>query len=321
MTNGQIGYTASYDCIKFSNGSRIMSLPSSTDGANLRGFTAQCVCIDEAAHVWHLDQVMQAINPTLSRDKNAELILTTTPAGKNGPFYELYSQALDSDEWYIQTTTIHDAVNDGLQTDIDALKSLCPDPEIFAQEYECQFSDEYGSFIDLNVVDFYDELPKDRRSDNYFGMDVGVKSDRSGMIVGRLIDGVMYLDDILVLNKMSFEEQLSIFKDLNAKYKFRAGYVDATGIGYGLSERIQKEVNSQVKGMNFTSANKTPMYEQLRTEIFQHRLRINRKFKDLILNDFKNVARIISPSGKVKFEASRNENGHSDVTSAITLLV
>lgn len=55
LSNGQIDYTSSYDSVKFSNGSKIMSLPSSTDGANLRGFTAACVCIDEAAYVWHLD--------------------------------------------------------------------------------------------------------------------------------------------------------------------------------------------------------------------------------------------------------------------------
>ena len=72
----------------------MLSLPSSTDGSNLRGYTGNCVCIDEAAYVSHLDNIMNAINPTLSRDDNAELILTTTPAGKNGDFYELYSDAL-----------------------------------------------------------------------------------------------------------------------------------------------------------------------------------------------------------------------------------
>lgn len=55
MTNGQIDYVSTQDCLKFSNGCRVMSLPSSTDGANLRGFTAQCVCIDEAAFIPHLN--------------------------------------------------------------------------------------------------------------------------------------------------------------------------------------------------------------------------------------------------------------------------
>lgn len=97
----------------------MLSLPSSTDGSNLRGYTANgCVCIDEAAYVSHLDNIMNAINPTLSRDDTAELILTTTPAGKNGDFYELYSNAINDDNWYVQYTTIHDAINDGLNANI-----------------------------------------------------------------------------------------------------------------------------------------------------------------------------------------------------------
>lgn len=90
MSDNKITYTASFDAIKFSNGSRVLSLPSSTDGSNLRGYTAACVCIDEGAFIPHLDDILQAINPALSRDPAAELIFTTTPAGKNGHFFDLY---------------------------------------------------------------------------------------------------------------------------------------------------------------------------------------------------------------------------------------
>lgn len=66
-----------------------MSLPSGNPAA-LRGWSAQAVIVDEAAFCEHLEDVMAAIAPTLTRDPNSELILCTTPAGKNGPFYELY---------------------------------------------------------------------------------------------------------------------------------------------------------------------------------------------------------------------------------------
>lgn len=92
LTDNAITYTASFDTIRFSNGSRIMSLPSTSD--SLRGWSAQCVVVDEAAFVWRLDDIMQGLAPTLTRDSDAEFILTTTPAGKNGPFYELYANAL-----------------------------------------------------------------------------------------------------------------------------------------------------------------------------------------------------------------------------------
>lgn len=100
LSNGTIDYTMGYDHVNFTNGSRVMSLPSTTDGANLRGYTAQCVCIDEAAYVPHLDDIMQAIAPTLTRDKTAELVMTSTPAGKNGYFYDRWIAAQDDPSWY-----------------------------------------------------------------------------------------------------------------------------------------------------------------------------------------------------------------------------
>ena len=99
LSNNAITYTASFDTIRFSNGSRIMSLPSTAD--SLRGWSAQCVVVDEASFVWKLDDILQGLAPTLTRDPDAELILTTTPAGKNGPFYELYNNALNDPQWYV----------------------------------------------------------------------------------------------------------------------------------------------------------------------------------------------------------------------------
>ena len=39
----------------------------------------------------------------------------------------------------------------------------------------------------------------------YFGMDVGSKNDRSAMVVCKQVKDITYLDDIIVLNKVSYE--------------------------------------------------------------------------------------------------------------------
>lgn len=180
LSDGKITYTASFDSIKFSNGSRVLSLPSTSD--SLRGFSAQCVCIDEAAFVWRLNEILQAIGPTLTRDPNAELVLTTTPAGKNGDFYDLYQRSLNDDSWYVQTTTIHDAIAAGLKVDLDALHTLCPDEDVFRQEYECYFSDEYGAMIDINDLDFYEDTITGQDG-IYFSADIGRTNDRSAIVI------------------------------------------------------------------------------------------------------------------------------------------
>lgn len=53
--------------------------------------------------------------------------------------------------------------------------------------------------------------------------------------------------------------------------------------------------------------------------MFDHKLKFNKKFKDLLEMDFMNVHRVVSETGKVSFEAGRGPNGHSDVTSAVVL--
>ena len=61
------------------------------------------------------------------------------------------------------------------------------------------------------------------------------------------------------------------------------------------------------------------MFENLRSRIFDHTLKINRKFKSMIELDFNNVQRIVNEAGQVKYEAGHNAQGHSDITSAIVL--
>lgn len=91
LSKGAITYQASAESVRFSTGGRVLSLPNSPQA--LRGFTASCVCLDEAAFVDNLEDVLQAIGPTLTRDKQAELIFATTPAGKNGPFWDMWCRA------------------------------------------------------------------------------------------------------------------------------------------------------------------------------------------------------------------------------------
>ena len=46
-----------------------MSLTSTAD--SLRGWSAQCVVVDEASFVWRLDDILQGLAPTLTRDPDA----------------------------------------------------------------------------------------------------------------------------------------------------------------------------------------------------------------------------------------------------------
>ena len=315
LSNGLLDYSASADCVKFSNGSRVLSLPSGNPSA-LRGYSAQAILLDECAFIERPDDVFAAIAPTLTRDPDAELIVASTPAGKSGFFWKLWNEA--GDDWYKQRTTIDDAAAQGLEVDIAELEKLVGDQEVFDIEYRCKFADSWSSMIDLKLLDWYDELPTGAKT-AYLGMDVGSTSDRTALVTLKELLGTFYVDDIVVMHKASYESQMSIVKQLHEREKYTSGYIDQNGIGSALAEFVSKQISSRLRGFTWTGTNKTPSYEALRAAVFDHKLKFNSKFRSIIEEDFQNVHRIVSETGKVQFEAGRNKQGHSDVTSAIVL--
>lgn len=317
LSKGKIDYTSSYDSIKFSNGCRILSLPSSTDGANLRGFTASAVVIDEACFVWHLDKIMEAIAPTLTRDPDAELIFASTPSGKNSFAYKLWQQAHNDQAWYTQTTTIEQAVQDGLKVDIQQLKQLCPDDDSFKREYLCTWADSSEDFIDPSIVQ-YKDAPAGGQY--VFGYDVGRKNDNSAIAVLKIFKDEIYVEDVVVLKNVQYADQKHRLQQLKQKYQFIGGYIDQGGIGSAFAEDINHTVDPKYKGYAFTGANKTPMYEALRAKIFDKKIFFAKQLEESIKADFSNISKIITENGQVKYEAGHNF-GHSDITSAIVLAI
>lgn len=315
MSNGLITYTDNADSVTFSTGSRVISLPSNPE--SLRGYTARIVCMDEGAFISDIDEIYQAITPTLTRDPHSELILCSTPGGCSGLFYDIL-QNLD-DSWYFQSTTIEDAVKDGLKVNVDELKKMVGDPDVYNQEYMCVFSKEFGSLIDTDIIDYVDDIPQDQGG-YYLGMDIGRKNDKSAISILKVIKNDTYLENIITLTNCEYAKQIQLVKDLHEKYQFQGGYIDEGGIGSAVAEQISKTISSKLQGLSFTQANKTPMYETLRAKIFDHKLKIKSDFKDIVTKDFRNVSRLVTEDGKVKYVAGRTgQDGHSDVTSSLVL--
>lgn len=321
IMDSSINYSASADSIKFDNGSRVISLPSGNP-ASLRGWSAQCIIIDEGAFIDNPEQVWGAITPTLLRDPDAELIITTTPAGAVGWFYDIYNKALDSDDWYVQTTTIEDAVKDGLNVDIEELKKTISDPLVWEQEFMCQFSKEFGAMLDTDLLEFAD-IPDDIDAlPHWIGMDVGSTSDRTAIVdLAQLKDGSYFVRDIVMMNKASYESQLNIVRQKNDKLKYKGGFIDANGIGSALSEFASKQVSAKIRPFIWTSANKTPAYEDMRAMVFDHKLKFASHLEQLVKQDIRNVHRLVNEAGKVSYSAGRDANGHSDATSAMVLAI
>ena len=81
----------------------------------------------------------------------------------------------------MQTTTVEDAVKDGLKVDIRELKKTISDPQVWNQEFMCWFAVDYSALLDTDVLVFEDIETKDTYP-TWCGMDVGSASDRTAIV-------------------------------------------------------------------------------------------------------------------------------------------
>jgi hypothetical protein len=130
---------------EFANGSRVISLPGSEKTA--RGYAAaSLVVIDEASRV--TDDLLTAIKPTLATT-DGRIIALTTPAGRAGWFYELWSN--NDPAWDRVMVKASDCPRISKEFLEQELRDL--GPAKFAQEYNLEFVDQESSAFMSELVE------------------------------------------------------------------------------------------------------------------------------------------------------------------------
>ncbi len=129
--------------LELSNGSRIMAVSGSESGP--RGYTVNLVVIDEASRV--PEEYFEAVTPTQSTVSRPKFIAMTTPYGRRGWFWDLWTKSTGC---FKQVLTYHDCPRIS-SAFIKKEKKRLPD-YIFRQEYLCEFVDPESSVFD------YDDL-------------------------------------------------------------------------------------------------------------------------------------------------------------------
>ena len=322
-----ISFTNNATSVTFNNKSRIIVLPAGNPAA-LRGFSGDII-LDEFAIVENDSEIWQAIMPSITNTLAGEKSITiaSTPSPGLNTLDTIFAQIWNSNDnlWSKHFLDIYQAKEQGLNVNIDEIKKVVDDDITFQIEFLCKFiSDKTSAFkesdFDINLVE---NVKENNDNINILGYDVARNGDNSAIVIGNLNinEKLLNILDITILNKMPYEEQINILKDLNKKYKIRFGLIDATGIGGPVSEYIAKNINALIKPFVWTSSNKSTSFENLRKYLNLKTLRFsNEKLLTMIKNDCLNVRRIISSSGKIIYEARHSKNGHADICSALVLL-
>jgi phage FluMu gp28-like protein len=307
-----VGVELTQSVIHFpSNKSRMIFLPANPDTA--RGYTGN-VLADEFAFHKDAKRIYAAIYPSITRGYSIEI--GSTCFGESGMFYELCEK---KNGFSKHSTTIYDAVAQGLQADIEKLREGCPDEEIWEQEYCCKFISDASSWITWDQIIAAEsgfasiDLPLGfiPIGELYLGVDIGRKKDLTVIYLLEKVLGVFWTRAVLRLRNTPFAVQRQQIDWFFENLPVRRGCFDSTGIGMQMAEEVQAKFGSyRIEPVTFTA----PVKEDLA-------VRTRRAYEDMTIripderglrNAIHAVRRFPTTAGNFRFDADRTEAGHAD---------
>jgi hypothetical protein len=129
--------------IKLDNGSRVVSLPGSE--GTIRGYSAvTLLIIDEAARV--VDDLYFAVKPMLAVS-NGRLLALSTPFGKRGWFFDVYTNGQGWQKHTIKATECPRISPEFLESERQSMPRA-----VFQSEYMCEFTETTDSVFGYDEV-------------------------------------------------------------------------------------------------------------------------------------------------------------------------
>ena len=225
-------YNKSDFTISFKNGSKIM-FKSTERVDNLRGYTADFMCVDESAY--HGEDAWGSVLKPIMLVRGKKVLFISTPKGNNF-FKKLYDQGLDPEQPDYASCRMHYTENPHLDIrELEEARRSLP-AHIFQAEYE-------GSFTESGQTVFADTKPNQFQSwplpqgKVFCGIDLGRAND---FTVATFIDEKGYIVDIYRQNLQDWSEMI---KEMLVKIKKwnATVMVESNSIGDVVVEMIKKQ--------------------------------------------------------------------------------
>jgi len=309
--------------LQLPNNVRILALPANPNTA--RGFTGD-VFLDEFAMHQHDREIWAALFPTIMRGQG-ELDVASTPKGKSNMFYTLASNP----RFAKSTVTIEDAAAQGLEVDLVELREGLGDPDLWRQEFLCEFLDEAQAFLTHEMIQACEDssipgpvgaeesesLRLNAGGPQFVGLDIGRVRDLTVLWVVQQVGHQLPTAAVIELRGLSFREQKDVIWPWLASCSKAA--IDATGLGMQIAEEAVEAFGSwKVEPVTFSLKSKEEMANGLRIAVEDRAIRI--PVDVAIRNDWHSVTRSPTATG-FKYHAERTPSGHADRFWAACLAV
>jgi hypothetical protein len=295
----------------FEHGGRLLSRTLGVDGVGQRGKNPRFVIVDEAA--FSPDSVFEdVIEPFFTTHDTYTFILTSTPAGDAGYFFE--KCRLD-DDWFSPRWPT--AISPLVDPEWLAERERKTEGRTWRQEYLGEFIGSSDRFFSPELIDgVTGDVAFDERDLVAVGADIARAGDDRTAVVGVDSSGAA---KVLVSDAdMTLTEATGQLSRLHERHSPGTILVDETGLGAGVVEMLETEVGrSAVEGVKFTIDRKQSMYNGLKSALesdevglVQHP-RLSRELKKLTYS--------LTASGKTKI--THPDGGHDDHPDALALAV
>ena len=290
----------------------------------VQGFSGS-VWMDEFAWYMNPKRIWEAFIPSITSVKQGEtkarITILSTPFEQDSLFHKLVT---DTTKYYMfsrHTTSIYDAVKDGLDVDIQVLKDLF-DVDSWATMYECQFVDDDTSFFPISLIkscvkDYSYYMPNSGTV-LWSGYDVGRVKDLSVLSAFEKTQKSYTLCIMDILKKATFEHQKTVVKDHMNVYLKSSMRLDMTGIGRDIAETMETKYPSRAEGVYFTASSKEMMVLNLK-KMFEDKV-ISIPNDPTLIADIHAIKRRAGQK-RMLYDADRNAYGHADRFWSIALAV
>jgi len=299
--------------VHFPTGSRVVALSASPDAA--RGFGGNLL-LDEFA--FHADsrRIWGSAFPVAARGGH-KIRVISTPNGKGNKFYELMTARENEGVWSRHVVDIYTAVEQGLDINIDELRSGMADQDAWAQEFELAWLDEASAWLDYDLISACESdmagRPEIYAGGHCFvGVDIAARNDLFVIWVMELVGDVLVTREIIARKRISFAEQDRLLDEVMRRYRVIRCRMDQTGMGEKPVEDAKARHGSErVEGVLFTLPAKLDMATALKEKMQDRKARI--PAGDVVLRaDLHSIKSQVGITGTRRLIADGEGDGHAD---------
>jgi len=203
----------------------------------------------------------------------------------------------------------------------DWCRSKSRNESAFLQEYMCQPSTDYSSWLTYALIRSCEHSACPKAGDELvgyeggvcdIGVDVGRKHDLTVITVLEHVGDVRWLRLRKEIKGMPTPEQEDVLAGIIRGVRLGRCCIDRSGIGLGLCEHTQRTFGEHcIEGIDLTNKNKEVLANDIRHSFEDRSVRISADDADLTEDQHK-ARKGVTATGAIRFEGERDDAGHSD---------